>query len=105
MLVFEFQADVGLNLGRFTDWLIDDKFLSALVEKNRMLLEAEGLADQDQIEQLLKTATNYGFTSSEVNSWRLMPAVFRYLDRFEELAHTRESLSGLPGLSEKEELE
>ena len=105
MLVFEFQADVGLNLGRFTDWLIDDKFLSALVEKNRMLLEAEGLADQDQIEQLLKTATNYGFTSTEVNSWRLLPAVFRYLDRFEELAHTRESLSGLPGLSEKEELE
>jgi hypothetical protein len=105
MLVFEFQADVGLNLGRFTDWLIDDKLLSALVEKNSMLLEAEGLADQDQIEQLLKTASNYGFTSIEGNSWRLLPAVFRYLDRFEELAHVREPLSDLPALSEEGELE
>ena len=68
----------------------------------------DGISTADEksvIEQLLKTATNYGFTSTEVNSWRLLPAVFRYLDRFEELAHTRESLSGLPELSEKEELE
>ena len=105
MLAFEFQADVGLNLGRFTDWLIDDKLLSALVEKNRMLLEAEGLADQDQLEQLLKAASNYGFAAIEGNSWRLLPAVFRYLDRFEELATAREPTASLPTLSEESEPE
>lgn len=105
MLAFEFQADVGLNLGRFTDWLIDDKLLSALVEKNRMLLEAEGLADQDQLEQLLKAASNYGFAANEGNSWRLLPSVFRYLDRFEELATAREPNAVLPTLSEESEPE
>jgi hypothetical protein len=105
MLVFEFQADAGLHLGRFTDWLIDDKLLTALNEKNRLLLEAEGLADQEQLIQLLKTASNYGFTSVEGNHWRLLPAVFRYLDRFEELAQAREPRGSLPELSMGEELE
>lgn len=93
MLVFEFQADAGLNLGRFTDWLIDDKLLAALIEKNRLLLEAEGLADQELIEQLLRSAGNYGFVLPEGNRWRLLSAVFRYLDRFEELAKVADSES------------
>lgn len=105
MLVFEFQADAGLNLGRFTDWLIDDKLLSALLERNRMLLEAEGLADRELLEQLLKSSSNYGFATTEGNRWRLLPAVFRYLDRFEELAQAREPVSCVPTLSEEEELE
>jgi hypothetical protein len=91
MLVFEYQADAGLNLGRFTDWLIDDKLLVALIEKNRLLLEAEGLADQGLIEQLLRAAGNYGFVLPEGSRWRLLPAVFRYLDRFEELAKVGDS--------------
>ena len=86
MLIFEYQADVGLQLGRFTEWLVDGALLSALVEKNRMLLEAEGLADSEQLLALLKTAGNYGFALAEGPAWRLLPAVFRYLDRFEELA-------------------
>lgn len=89
MLLFEFQADIGLHLGRFTDWLIDDALLDALLEKNRLLLEAEGLADRDQLQQLLRAAGNYGFACAEGNAWRILPAVFRYLDRFEELAHAR----------------
>lgn len=93
MLLFEFQADIGLHLGRFTDWLIDDALLDALLEKNRLLLEAEGLADRDQLQQLLRAAGNYGFACAEGNAWRILPAVFRYLDRFEELAHAR----GVPG--------
>ena len=90
MLVFEFQADVGLNLGRFTDWLIDDKLLNALMDKNRLLLEAENLAEREQLDQLLRAASNYGFTLTEGSHWRFLPAVFRYLDRFEELAHALE---------------
>lgn len=92
MLLFEFQADMGLHLGRFTDWLIDDALLDAILEKNRLLLEAESLADRDLLQQLLRAAGNYGFASAEGNSWRILPSVFRYLDRFEELAHT----NGLP---------
>ena len=92
MLLFEFQADIGLHLGRFTDWLVDDALLDAILEKNRLLLEAESLADRDQLQQLFRAAGNYGFASSEGNTWRILPAVFRYLDRFEELAH----IKGLP---------
>jgi hypothetical protein len=101
MLVFEFQADAGLQLGRFTDWLIDGELLNALVDKNRPLLEAEGLADRDQLEQLLRTASNYGFASTDGSSWRLLPAVFRYLDRFEELAQDGETLNSGPDPEEK----
>ena len=86
MLIFEYQADLGLHLGRFTDWSVDGALLSALVEKNRLLLEAEDIADTEQLAALLKTAGNYGFAIIEGSTWRLLPAVFRYLDRFEELA-------------------
>lgn len=86
MLIFEFQADAGHYLGRFTEWLIDDKLLSAIGEKNRLLLEAESLAEDDSLNQLLKSASNYGFAISEGNGWKLLSAVYRYLDRFEELA-------------------
>ncbi|WP_020561570.1 condensin complex protein MksE [Methylosarcina fibrata] len=85
MLIFEFQADAGHHLGRFTDWVIDDKLLSAIREKNRLLLEAEALAEEDALPQLLKSASNYGFAMSEGNGWKLLSAVYRYLDRFEEL--------------------
>lgn len=91
MLIFEYQADAGLNLGHFTDWRIDDTLLISLIEKNRLLLEAEGLADLELIEQLLRSAGNYGFVLPEGNRWRLLPAVFRYLDRFEELATVGDS--------------
>jgi hypothetical protein len=86
MLIFEFQADAGHHLGRFTDWLIDDKLMSAIGEKNRLLLEAENLAEDDSLNQLLKSASNYGFAMPEGNGWKLLSAVYRYLDRFEELA-------------------
>lgn len=87
MLIFEFKADMGVHLARFTEWPIDVGFLLALIEKNNLLLKAEHLADVDQLTQLMRTATNYGFAVADGAGWRLLPAVFRYLDRFEELAH------------------
>ena len=87
MLIFEFKADAGVHLARFTEWAIDQSFLLALIEKNTMLLKAEHLAEVDQLAQLMRTATNYGFAIADGAAWRLLPAVFRYLDRFEELAH------------------
>jgi hypothetical protein len=85
MLIFEFQADAGQHLGRFTDWVIDEKLLSAIREKNRLLLEAEALAEEEALPQLLKSASHYGFAMPEGNGWKLLSAVYRYLDRFEEL--------------------
>jgi len=90
MLVFESQADAGLHLGRFADWLIDAKMLAEIVEKNRLLLEAEGLAEPETLTQLLRTASHYGFATADGSGWRLLSAVYRYLDRFEELAHRTE---------------
>ena len=96
MLIFEYQADLGLHLGRFTDWVVDDVMLAALLEKNRLLLEAENLAEQEQLEQSLRAASNYGFAAAHGNSWRILPAVFRYLDRFEELSLAQKPLDGEP---------
>lgn len=90
LLLFEFQADAGKHLGRFTDWTIDEALLAALIDKNRPLLEAEGMADRESLGTLLKAAVSYGFAVAEGAGWRLLTAVFRYLDRFEELAHREE---------------
>ena len=101
MLIFEYQADLGLHLGRFADWLVDGAMLGALLEKNRLLLEAEGLGDREQLEPLLRSASNYGFTTSDGSSgWRILPAVFRYLDRFEALTRAPcQSEEGAPQLN------
>jgi hypothetical protein len=86
MLIFEQQADAGQHLGRFVDWRIDRAMLTGLLDKNRALLDAEGLAELEPLQQLLDTAVRYGFADAANGAWRLLPAVFRYLDRFEELA-------------------
>lgn len=86
MLIFEFKADIGVHLARFTDWPIDQGFLLGLIEKNHLLLKAEHLAELENLTQLMRTASTYGFAQVDAAGWRLLPAVFRYLDRFEELA-------------------
>jgi hypothetical protein len=86
MLIFEQQADAGLHLGRFGDWQIDRALLDALWDRNRALLEAEGFPDAEPLRQLLEAAARYGFAMESGSGWRLLPAVCRYLDRFEELA-------------------
>lgn len=86
MLIFEQQADAGLHLGRFGDWHIDRAMLDALWDRNRALLEAEGYPDAEPLRPLLESAARYGFAAESGNGWRLLPAVCRYLDRFEELA-------------------
>lgn len=102
MLIFEFKADAGAHLARFTDWPIDHGFLNALIEKHQMLLAAENLADPELLQQLMRSAANYGFAIAEGAAWRLLPAVFRYLDRFEELAH-REATEREPLLESDDE--
>lgn len=98
MLIFEQQADAGQHLVRFTDWRIDKALLGALWDKNRQLLEAEGLADVELLQQLLDTAARYGFAEAAGGHHRLLPAVFRYLDRFEELAAQHSAAGTAAGL-------
>lgn len=95
MLIFERQADAGQHLARFTDWRIDRALLAALWDKNRQLLEAEGYADAEPLQQLLDTAARYGFAEATGQGWRLLPAVGRYLDRFEELAADQRDAAGM----------
>ena len=88
MVLFEFQADAGKPLQRFSDWRVDKALVSEVYEKNRDLLLAEEM-DDSRLLTLLDTAERYGFTVRESGHWRLLPAVCRYLDRFEELTQDR----------------
>ena len=65
MMIFEFKADAGAHLARFTEWPIDQGFLLSLIERNGMLLKAERLAEPEQLAQLMRTAANYGFALTE----------------------------------------
>lgn len=94
LLIFECQADAGRHLGRFHEWRIDRALLAELIDKHRLLLEAETLADPEQLAGLLKTASNYGFAEADGNAWRLLPAVYRYLDRFEALTRVESADEG-----------
>jgi hypothetical protein len=88
MVLFEFQADAGKPLLRFSDWRIDNGFIDDVYEKNRDLLVAEDM-DISALLSLLATAERYGFAVKDAGHWRLLPAVCRYLDHFEELAQSR----------------
>jgi hypothetical protein len=88
MVLFEYQADAGKPLLRFADWRIDRGLVGEVHAKNRDLLMAEEL-DSEALFALLATAERYGFAQGESGHWRLLPAVCRYLDHFEELARNR----------------
>ncbi len=85
MVIFDAQANAGKPLQRFTDWLIDSAWLAEVYKQQQDLLEAEGL-NPDALEELLGRACNLGFAVAEPAGWRLLPAVWRYLDHFEGLA-------------------
>jgi len=106
MLIFEARADQGAPLGGFSSWRLDREWLAALHEGNRELLRAEGLGEDD-VQALLERSVYYGFTEQDNAAWRLLPAVWRYLEQFEALAaqlDPRVSLDGgSPDLDENEE--
>ena len=92
LLIFEHQADAGRHLGRFGDWRIDRALLTELIEKHQLLLEAEALADPDALMAIMRSAANYGFAEADGQAWRLLPSVYRYLDRFEALTRSDDVL-------------
>lgn len=86
MVLFDYQADAGQALVHFEDWVIDHRLLDAVHEQQQALLEAEELT-RDSLSHLMDRAVNYGFAISDSGgAWRLLPAVHRYLEHFEELA-------------------
>ena len=87
MSIFDAQASAGKALQRFTDWLIDRELLTEVYEQQKDMLDAEGLSP-DALIELLGRAGTLGFAVAEPAGWRLLPAVFRYLDHFESLAAT-----------------
>ena len=69
MVIFDTQANAGQTLQRFADWLV-----------TRELLDTEGLRE------LFDRAAGLGFAQRDGAGWRLLPAVYRYLDHFQALA-------------------
>ncbi|MFZ3192595.1 MAG: hypothetical protein WA154_05235 [Moraxellaceae bacterium] len=94
MLLFEQQADTGANLADFSRWRIDREWLSMLIKNNRELLEVEQMDSVEALEGILKTAVFYGFAEAETDGWRLLAAVWRYLEYFEQIAQQPEVTNG-----------
>lgn len=85
MVLFDTQADAGKPLMRFGDWVIDTPLLKTVHEQHQELLVAEGI-EPDGLVALFETAQRFGFAQLDNGHWRLLPAVCRYLDHYEELA-------------------
>lgn len=86
MLLFEYQADQGLHLFKFQQWRLDTLLLEKLWHKYHAILEAEEMSSPKILKEILDSAARVGFLVSEDEAYRLLPAVHRYLDLFEELA-------------------
>ncbi|GGX47834.1 condensin complex protein MksE [Saccharospirillum salsuginis] len=86
MVLFDTQADAGKPLMRFGDWVIDSSLLKTVHEQHQELLVAEGI-EPDGLVALFETAQRFGFALAYNGHWRLLPAVCRYLDHYEELAN------------------
>ena len=94
MVIFDTQSDAGKPLLRFYDWLLNREFLADVYEQHHELLTAENL-DVESLIGLLESASRLGFVIEESGCWRLLPAVFRYLDHFEALADQSREEEGL----------
>lgn len=86
MLLFEYQADQGRHLFQFQQWRIDMPFIEKLYRHYHAIFEAEEIANPQMLKDVLDSAARVGFLVFENGAFRLLPAVHRYLDLFEELA-------------------
>ncbi len=85
LVIFDTQANDGKLLQRFAEWQIDAEWLAGVYKAHREVLDAEEL-DPDALVDLLNRACTLGFATPDPAGWRLLPAVYRYLDYFESLA-------------------
>jgi hypothetical protein len=99
LLIFQKQADAGMELHRFDGWLLDARFLEELRQKNPDLLRSEKLDADETWKKLLNRAVRLGFLAREGTAFRLLPATWRFLDLFLELERERAE-SGSENLDE-----
>jgi hypothetical protein len=85
MLLFEYQADQGLHLFQFQQWRIDMPLLDKLWQQYHVILEAEEITSPQSLKDILDSAVRVGFLVFEDGTYKLLPAVHRYLDLFQEL--------------------
>ena len=85
MVIFDTQANAGQTLQRFADWLVTRELLAETHKQHQDMLEAEGL-DAEGLRELFDRAAGLGFAQRDGAGWRLLPAVYRYLDHFQALA-------------------
>ncbi len=111
MVIFDYQADNGKRLHQFGNWIIDEALLNAIHEQYQDILSAEELG-ASELKNLFDTAVRYGFALADSGHWRLLPAVYRYLDHFEELAARQQDVTtvdldagGVEDSSDEEELD
>lgn len=86
LLVFQKQVEAGLELHAFDQWHLDDGFLQDLRRKNHEILRGENLESDERWRNLLNRARSLGFFAPEGSGYRLLPATWRFLDLFLELA-------------------
>jgi len=91
LLLFEYQADNGLHLVQFQQWRVDNVLIDKLCQNYHAIFEAEDIASAANLKEILDSATRIGFAVFENGAFRLLPAVHRYLDLFEELAQANRS--------------
>ena len=85
MLLFEYQADQGLHLFQFQQWRLDMPLIDKLCQHYHAILEAEEIGNPQALKEILDSAARIGFLVTEDGTYRLLTAVHRYLDLFEEL--------------------
>jgi hypothetical protein len=85
MLLFEYQADQGLHLFQFQQWRIDMPLIDKLWQQYHVILEAEEITSPQSLKDILDSAVRVGFLVFEDGTYKLLPAVHRYLDLFQEL--------------------
>jgi hypothetical protein len=86
LLIFQMHNDAGSELHRFDTWLLNERFFMELRRKNQEILRAEKLDGDDAWKTLINKAIKLGFLAQEGSSFRLLPATWRFLDLFLELA-------------------
>jgi hypothetical protein len=86
LLVFQTQHDAGNELHRFDTWILDERFFTDLRRKNLEILRTERMDGDDAWKTLINKACKLGFFAFEGSSIRLLPATWRFLDLFLEMA-------------------
>ncbi len=79
------------HLAQFQQWRLDTVLIDKLCQHYHTLLEAEEMGNLQTLKEIMDSAVRVGFMMLDDGAYRLLPAVHRYLDLFQELAQARRS--------------